>query len=350
VTFWHRNRTALRLSTATVGVALTLALAACGSSSDSGSGDGDLSTVTFALDWTPNTNHTGLYVAEKMGWFEDAGIDLKILPYSDSSTDTLINAGSADLGISFQSQAVAAAAAGTGNVSVMSVLQHDATAIGVLASNDAISSPKDLDGTTYAQAGPTDTFTRMTVDAIKDDGGTGDFKTVTASTGAYEAVYTGKADFTGAFVTWEGIQSKLLGTPLKFFKLSDYGLPDDYSVIIDANADWLQQDPDVAKAFVQALQKGYEYAAQNPDEAAQILIDENPGVFEDEDLVFDSQKLISSDYLTDDDGEVGTQTEQRWQDYTDYLVENGLLTDADGNPVTEKIDATTLFSNDYISQ
>lgn len=352
----HRtpSERSLRLRTMAVGLALTAglatALAACGSSSDSASGDGDLTTVTFALDWTPNTNHTGLYVAEQMGWFEDAGIDLKILPYSDSSTDTLIHAGSADLGISFESQAIAASAAGTGNVSVMSVLQHDATAIGVLASNDAIQSPKDLDGTTYAEAGPTDTFTKMTVDAIKTDGGTGDFTTITASTSAYDAVYNGKADFTGAFITWEGIQSELLGTPLKFFALSDYGLPDDYSVIIDANADWLQENPDLAKGFVQALQRGYEYAAENPDKAGQILIDENPGVFENEDLVFQSQELISSDYLTDDDGNVGTQTDSMWQEYADYLVENGLLTDADGNTVTDDLDTSELFSNDYISQ
>jgi ABC-type nitrate/sulfonate/bicarbonate transport system substrate-binding protein len=285
-----------------------------------------------------------------MGWFTSAGIDLQILPYSSSSTDTLIHAGSAQFGISFASQAVAAAAAGTGNTSVMAILQHEATGIGYLASNTEISSPKDLDGKLYAEAGPTDAFQKMTKDAIKHDGGTGDFRTVTASTGAYEAVYKGKADFTGAFETWEAIQSKLLGTPLKVMKLQDYGIPDDYAVIVNANADWLKKNPTVAKAFVQALQKGYTYAAENPKAAGQILIDENPGIFDNDDLVFQSQALISSDFLKDSAGVVGAQTTPMWQDFADYMVANGLLTDANGKPVTAKIDPSTLFTNDYITQ
>ena len=44
-----------------------------------------LGTVRLALDWTPNTNHTGFYVAAANGWYDEAGVDLQILPYASTT-------------------------------------------------------------------------------------------------------------------------------------------------------------------------------------------------------------------------------------------------------------------------
>ena len=61
-----------------------------------------LKKIDFILDWTPNTNHTGLYVAKEKGYFKDAGLDVDIkLPPEDSSSDLIIN-GKAPFGIYFQ--------------------------------------------------------------------------------------------------------------------------------------------------------------------------------------------------------------------------------------------------------
>jgi ABC-type nitrate/sulfonate/bicarbonate transport system substrate-binding protein len=344
-----RTRTAAAVLAVVAATATALVVSGCATGSTA-SASGGGTTVKFALDWTPNTNHTGLYVAEEKGWFKDAGINLDILPYSSSSTDTLINAGSAQFGISFESQALSSSAAGTKNVSVMSVLQHDPTAIGVLKSNTSITSVKDLDGKTYGEAGPTDVFESMVKDAIKEDGGTGDFTTVNLGTSAYNALYKGKVDFTGAFKTWEGIQGKLAGTPMKYFDLSDYGLPDDYGVIIEGNASWMQKNPTLAKKFVRVLQRGYTYAADHPRAAANILIKENPGTFTNKKLVYESQAMISADYLKDANGIVGAQTDKMWQDYADYYVKHGLLANASGKTVTTPVDASKLFTNKYIKQ
>jgi ABC-type nitrate/sulfonate/bicarbonate transport system substrate-binding protein len=340
---------------ARIGVGLALAaslvaLTGCATGSSAGTSSSGSTTVKFALDWTPNTNHTGLYVAEEKGWFKAAGINLDILPYSNSSTDTLINAGSAQFGISFENQAITSAAAGVKNVSVMSVLQHDATTIGVLKSNTKINSPKDLDGTTYGEAGPTTVFQKMVVDAIKADGGTGKFTTINLGTSAYDALYKGKVDFTGAFKTWEGIQGKLAGTPMKYFDLSKYGLPDQYAVVIEGNQSWMKAHPALAKKFVQVLQRGYTYAADHPKAAAKILIDENPGVFTDTKLVYESQALISKDYLKDSNGVVGTQTKAMWQDLANYYVKEGFLADKNGKTITAPFDTSSIFTNSLVKK
>lgn len=350
------------LLTAALAGAVTV-VAGCSSGSDSAAGpsgstpapttgtsgaSGTPTTVRFALDWTPNTNHTGLYVAQQNGWFAEAGIDLQILPYNTALPDTLIDAGSADFGISFQDGATVAHAAGADIVSVMAVLQRWATAIGVKADRADLNSPKDLDGKTYAGfGGPTEVPLLQAV--IKDAGGTGEFTTVTLGTSAYEALYSGSADFTIPFVAWEGIEAQRNGTPMRYFEYTDYGFPDAYSIVVTANRGWLGQNPDVAKAFVQTLQRGYQFAAEQPDEAAKLLIAANPGVFADEELVTQSQQMLAQTYMKAADGSIGTQTAEQWSTYGQFLFTAGLLVGPDGSPLATAPDFGALFTNDYLA-
>ena len=347
-----------RAVVATVLTALLTVLAACssgtggtGPSAAAGSpsaGAGAPTTIRFALDWTPNTNHTGLYVALQQGWFADAGLDVQILPYNTALPETIIDAGNAEFGISFQDSTTVAQSSGANLVSVMAVLQHWATAIGVRADRADLTSPKDLDGKTYAGfGGSTEEPLLRTV--IKDAGGTGDFTTVTLGTSAYEALYSGNVDFTIPFLAWEGIEAQHNGTPMKYFRYTDYGFPDAYSVVVIGNRGWLADHPDAARAFVQTLQRGYQFAADNPDAAAQMLMDANPGAFPDPSLVTESQELLASTYLKDADGRVGPQTLAQWSGYGKFLYDNGLLIGPDGAPLTAEPDYSTLFTDDYLS-
>lgn len=323
---------------------MALALAGCAQGAEPTG-----STVRFALDWTPNTNHTGLYVALSEGYFEDAGIDVEVLPYNETQPDQLIDAGNAEFGVSFHDASVLAQAGGADVISVMAPLQHRATAIGVRADDDTITRPRDLDGKTYAGFGAPYEQPALS-QVIKNDGGKGDFETVTLGTSAYEALYSGKVDFTIPFLAWEGIEAEHNGTPMKYFQYTDFGFPDAYAIVIDANRDWLQKHPKQARAFVGALQKGYVFAADEPAAAARILVEANRGTFADKKLVQESQAELSSNYLKADDGTVGTQTLEQWSGYADFLVENGILTDGDGTTITERPDWSTYFTNDYLSK
>ena len=256
-------------------------------------------TVRLALDWTPNTNHTGFYVAQANGWYGDAGVDLQILPYGSTTPEVLIGAGQAECGISFQDALTFAAAAGAPIVSVMAILQHTAQDIAVLASSD-ITRPRDLDGKTYAgfggpQEGPTLTS------VIKADGGKGTFKTVTLDTAAYDALYAKRADFVITFAAWEGIEAGERGIPLRTFAFGDYGFPDFYQVVLACDSRWLTAHPDLAKAFVGATVRGFEMAADDPDAAAAILVAQNPGVFDGNPALPKASQefLASGGYLRD---------------------------------------------------
>jgi ABC-type nitrate/sulfonate/bicarbonate transport system substrate-binding protein len=305
--------------------------------------------IRVALDWTPNTNHTGLFVAQQLGWFRAAGLDVEFLPYNNASPDTLVSSGAAEFGISFQDSFTVSKAAGADITSVMAVLQHWATEIAVRADRADITSPKDLDGKVYGGFGAAYEQPKMRA-VIRDAGGTGTFTTVVLGTAAYEALYAGQVDFTEPFVAWEGIEAQLRGQPLKTFSYADYGFPDAYSVILIGNSPWLAQHRDLAGAFVQAAQRGYQLAADDPDRAAQLLMDANPGAFTEPELVQRSQRMLSERYLRDESGRVGPQTPEKWSGYSGFAFDAGELTGPDGAPLRTRPDFATWFTNDFLAK
>ena len=339
---------------ALVVVAVLLLLAACAGGPGGGTATAPptpapgATTIRVALDWTPNTNHTGLFVAQQQGWFAQAGLDVQFLPYNNASPDTLVSSGAAEFGISFQDSFTVSKAAGADITSVMAVLQHWATQIAVRADRTDITSPKDLDGKVYGGFGAAYEQPKMRA-VIRGAGGQGTFTTVVLGTAAYEALYAGQVDFTEPFVAWEGIEAELRGQPLKTFDYTQYGFPDAYNVIIIGNSPWLAQHPDQAAAFVRAAQRGYQLAADDPDTAGRMLMDANPGAFTEPELVTRSQRMLAQRYLRDENGRLGTQTLEKWSGYSGFAFDAGELTGPDGAPLRTRPDFATWFTNDLLA-
>jgi ABC-type nitrate/sulfonate/bicarbonate transport system substrate-binding protein len=320
---------------------LLVATFAC---SGNGGGDGD-QKLTVQLDWTPNTNHIGIYLALARGWYEDAGLDVEVLPYTDANADTIVANGRADVGISFPANLVFSRAAGLDLVSVAAVLQRNPTELAVLDSSE-IKRPGDFDGHTYAGFGlPYEEPQIQTV--VRADGGKGDFNVVTLSTLAYEALYEKRADFTEIFTTWEGIEADLRGVKLRTFRYDSFGVPDFPGVVLVTRKAALE--PDQMRRFLEVTRRGYEYAARSPDEAAQEFIDYLPGAFPEPELVKRSARILSS-YFMGDDGHWGSQDEADWKAYSHWLIEQGIVTDKDDKTVDDesKLPGGPLFTNEWL--
>ena len=317
-------------------------------SATSGPASATPATVRLALDWTPNTNHTGFFVARDKGWYAEAAIDLRILPYATATPEALLTAHQAECGISFQDALTFAAAAGADIVSVAAILQKTASAIGVLA-DGPIRRPRDLDGRTYAGFGyPNEAPTIKAV--IQADGGRGEFTTATLDAAAYEALYSKRADFTIPFTAWEGVEAEQRGIKLRYFQFADYGFPQFYQVVLACDRQWLEANPDAARRFVSATARGFQLAAEQPDEAAAILMTENPGVFDaNTELPKASQRFLADGgYLLDGQGRFGRQTLDQWTAYSQFLFEQGLLVDGAGKPLPKPLDYGRLFTNDFL--
>jgi ABC-type nitrate/sulfonate/bicarbonate transport system substrate-binding protein len=335
-------------------VALAAGVAACGSSNDSGSASagtvakGPAKDVTVALDWTPNTNHIGAYVADQLGYYKDAGLKVKFVPYASTAPETLVSRGKADFGFSYQAGIAYAHASGQDVRQVFSNIAKTQYAIGVRADNAKIASPKDLDGKTYAGFGTPDEGPELQW-VIKKDGGTGKFKSVALNTSAYDAVYNGRADFTISVSTWDGIQAKLLKKPMRYFEFTKYGFPAQYSSAIASSDAYLKANPDTAKAFLAATQKGYEYAQKNPQQAAKLLIAANPQALKDPELVQQSAQILADQgYYKDAAGKIGPVDPKVWQSYGGFLYNSKLLAGKGGKPLTTPPDWSTYYTNDYL--
>ncbi len=327
--------------------AIAVVATACGSSTSTTSSR--QAPVSVALDWVPNTNHIGIYVAQALGYYRDAGVDLHILPYGTTAPETLVANRVADFGISYEAGTIFARAAGEDVVSVFAILQHDALEVGIRSTNTAIRTPKDLDGKTYAGFGTPDEVPTLEY-VIRRAGGNGRFTTVVLNSSAYDAVWSGKADFTLSYTTWEAIQATLAGKPFKpGFTLQELGLPDNYSTLMISSNSYLTAHPDIARRFLAATQRGYAYAATHPDAAAAMLIAADPsGLGSQRALVTTSARLLAHSFLRDPAGITGPQTTHLWAGYGALLFDAGALQTSTGARITQQPVWSTYYTNAYL--
>lgn len=338
-------RTQIRIAIAAVLTVVAAGTAACGG----GDGvpvptvKGGSAPVTVALDWTPNTNHIGAFVAQQKGWYRDAGLDVRFLPYASTPPETLVSTGKADFGWSYAAGVAYARAAGEDVVMVMAPIAKPQYAIGVRADRKDISSPRDLDGRVYAGFGLPDE--KPTLDfVIRKAGGKGNYRTITLNTTAYQAVYSGSADFTLPSKTWEGVEAALRGKPFRFFEYSDYGFPAAYSTGLISSDAFLNAHPDRARAFLAATLKGYFFARSHPLDAARLLVAANPQALKDSRLVEQSASLLAADGYYGN----GRSDAKVWQRYGDFLFTNGKLVGPDGKPLKASPNWSAFWTNAYL--
>ena len=321
--------------------AMVFAMVACGTSKKNEEEDKkDLEKITFVLDWTPNTNHTGLYVAQEKGYFEEAGLEVEIVQPPEDGAEVLVASGKAQFGVSFQ-DSMAAALVGENALpisAVAAVIQHNTSGI-ISRKGEGMDTPKGMEGHNYATwNGPIELATLEQV--VEKDGG--DFSKIelipSTVTDEVSALKTKSVDSIWIFYGWAGVKTELEGLETDYFAFADIDPVFDYytPVLISGN-EFLEEKPDIAKAFLAAIAKGYEFAMEHPDEAAEILCKANPEL--DKELVKASQKYLADKYQADAE-KWGYIDETRWNNFYNWLNEQDL--------VESDIPENTGFTNEYL--
>lgn len=306
------------------------------------SSSGELKKITFVLDWTPNTNHTGLYVAQEKGYFKDAGLEVEIVQPPENGAEVLTASGKAQFGMSFQ-DSLAPAFSGDNVLpvtAVAAVIQHNTSGI-ISRKGEGMDQPRGLEGKKYATWDlPVEKATLKNV--IEEDGG--DFSKVklipSMVTDEVTALKSKSVDAIWIFYAWAGIKMEQEGLDTDYFAFADINpVFDYYTPVIVANNDFLKDEPETAKAFLAAVSRGYEDAARDPEGAAGILMKAAPEL--DPELVKASQAYLADKYKAD--APVwGYVNPKRWNNYYEWLDENGLT--------ETPIGPDTGFSNDYLPQ
>lgn len=331
-------------------ISLVCAFAACSksnSNSDSSSDDSttELKDITVSLDWTPNTNHTGLYVALQQGYYKDAGLNVKIVQPPEDDAIAACSSGQVQFAVGYQDLLASAFTSDTPMevTAVAAILQHNTSCI-MSKKGEGMDRPKGLEGKEYLTwQAPIELA--MMKNVVEADGG--DFSKVTqvpnVPTDEAKDVNENPSHAIWVYYGWGGINAEVNNIDVDTFFFKDLNSTFDYySPVLVANNDLIKNDPDTVKAFLAATQKGYEYAVENPDEAAQMLIDgDDTGSLKgSEELVKASQKYMADQYISDAP-KWGYIDPARWNAFYNWLSEEKI--------VDKTIPENTGFTNDYLA-
>lgn len=295
--------------------------------------------VVAMLDWFPNTNHTGLYVALDKGWYEEEGLDVEIIAPAEGSTVVqVVAAGQADFGISYQEEVSHARAEDVPIVSIAAIIQHNTS--GFASPQDrGITRPKDFEGKRYGSWGSP--IERAVLDVLMscDGGDVDEVEFIDIGWADYFTVVERDVDFAWIFYGWTGIEAELRGTPVDIVMLSDWTdcVPDYYTPVIITSEDNVAEKPELVRGFMGATARGYDFAIENPGEAADILLEYAPE--SNAELVRRSQEWLSAHYQADAP-RWGEQKLEIWQRYAEWMADRELL--------PKHIDAQQAFTNEFL--
>lgn len=317
-----------------------LALTGCSSEPTNGTDNNEKEKVTVILDYVANTNHTGMYVALDQGYYDELGLDVEIIEPTEGATATLISVGKGDFGISYQEDVTVArtSADPLPIKAIATIIQHNTSGFASYANKD-IQSPKDFEGKTYSGwGGPGEEAVLKAV--MAQNGADYDKLNVVISDGSGFEALKDKVDVMWFFEGWDNVKCAMNDFPLNYMELRqlDERL-DYYTPVIIANEKTLNEKPEMVKKFLEATAKGYKYAIENPDESAKILQKFAPDYSLE--MLTMSQEYLSNKYM-EDTNRWGEMKESVWNNYTDFLVEYGVIENV--------IDASECYTNEFLPE
>jgi ABC-type nitrate/sulfonate/bicarbonate transport system substrate-binding protein len=298
-----------------------------------------LTKVTLMLDWVPNTNHTGLFVARERGYFAEAGLEVNIVQPGEVMAQQAVASGVAQFGVDFQEELTMARTQGVPLVSLAALLQHNTSGFASPAEL-GVKSPADWEGLRYGSFGSP--FEEPTLRVLMGCSSADFSRLEVLNTGMADPLAllaAGQVDLGWIFYGWQGIQARQQGVDLNVVMMSDYAscVPDYYTPILITSEEMIATRPEVVRAFVGAVAKGYSEAISDPAGVATVLLAAAPEL--DPKLVEESQAWISPRYQAEA-ARWGEQSRQVWADYAGWMLDNGII--------AAPLDVDAAFTNEFL--
>jgi ABC-type nitrate/sulfonate/bicarbonate transport system substrate-binding protein len=301
----------------------------------------ELEKVTVILDWVPNTNHTGMYVALDKGYYKEQGLDVEIIQPTAGGSADLVAAGQGQFGISYQEQVTYARTADTPLPikAIAAIIQHNTSGFASPKEKN-IAAPKDFEGKKYGGWGSPAEVAMLKGLMEKSGADFSKLEMIDIGAADFFSSVQGNVDFTWIFYGWDGIAAELKNIPLNFIKMQDVDPNlDFYTPAIIASEELLNTNPDLAKKFLAATVKGYGDCISNPEEAAEILLKYAPEI--DRELAIASQKYLASQYIADAP-RFGEMKAEMWENYSTWMYNNKLI--------NSKLDVNEAYTNEYLPE
>jgi putative hydroxymethylpyrimidine transport system substrate-binding protein len=327
----------LRLSAIAVTVALialTLGLAACGEKSDSTTGAAT-EPLSLTLDFYPNPDHAGIYMAQKLGYFADAGLDVSIHTPSDPAAPIkLVAARQTDLAISYEPEVLLAREQGLDVVAVGAIVDRPLTSL-IWLKKSGVSGIADLRGKTIATAGIPYQDAYLKTILARADLTPDDVDAVNVGYGLLPALVGGRAQaMLGGFSNVEGVDLRLRGKDPVVTPVDKLGVPTYDELVLVANRKRLEEDPQRIRLFLGALARGTAAAVKSPEATTEALLEANP----DLDPKLTRAEVAATLPLL---SRRSTMDTAEWKAFIAWMQRNELIS---GRPTTAEV-----LSNEYLA-
>lgn len=305
---------------------LVIMMVGCSNNKISQNRGNELEKISIMLDWYPNAVHSALYVAKEKGYFEEQGLDVHIqMPADTNDPLKLAATGKVDMAISYQSQVVQSRAEGIPVVSIAAYVRHSLDAI-MMKKEAGIDTPKDLEGKRIGY--PSTVITEAVIKTMveHDDG---DFSKVNMTDVGWDlipAVATDKVDaIGGGYVNHELLLLNREGYEMDALQLVDYGVPDNYELVVVAGEKTFNKKKASMEKFWKAVTKGQQFVKENREESLQILLaNENTDSALNIEVETESLNILLP-MMEDEGTPFGYQEEESWREVADWLYEVGVI-------------------------
>ena len=315
-------------------VAMVFTLASCSGKAS----PGGATKVSVVLDWLPNTNHTGMYIALAKGYYADEGLDVSIDQPPEDGALPLLASGKADFAVSTQEEIASALVSGLNVKAVAALLQHNTSGIISLAEKNILT-PADMCGSNYA-TWDLPIEKAILRDCVESEGG--DFSQVkmipSTVTDVLAAIST-NVDCIWIYYGWDGVAAEVKGLDTNYFEFRNF-VPelDFYTPLLASSGTFLENSPETAAAFLRATAKGYEYAIAHPEDAADIFLSYSPET--DVEIAKKSQLYLSGQYKAEV-SQWGYISPERWNGFFNWLTDKEIIQESLENKG---------FTNEFLSK
>ncbi len=283
-------------------------------------------TLTVWLDWYPNSDHAGIYVALARGYYARAGLDVRPrVPAGAADALQLVAHGAGDIAISYEPGVLLARARGIPVVATGAIVQGPLNCVMTLA-DSGITRPRQLQGRAVAIAGLPSDYTTLTA-VVRDDGGDPHaVRPIVVNYGLLPALLRRRvAAVEGVFWTWEALQATQQGYRVNVMRVERYGVPSYNELVFATGTRQLRDETAVLRRFQQATFQGYAYAATHPAEAAHILL-RAPGVLSSSEPLIERSIRLLAPLFRDARWSYGALSAARWQAYANWMTRGRLMT------------------------
>lgn len=317
-----------------------LILSACGTGEQASSSEGtdegkELEKVVLRLKWIHQAQFAGFYAAKEKGFYEEVGLDVEILPGgADFPAVQMVASGDEDFGVTGADQILLAREKGV-PVQALSVIYRESPFALFSLKDSGVETMEDLVGETVGvKLGGNE---ELTYRAMVENAGINS-TSIEEMPVKYDLspLLSGQVKAWPGYVINEVIAAEEEGYEVNIIKPKDYDI-NFYADTLFAKEDLIKDDPELVKSFVEASMKGWQYAIDHPEEAAEF------GLKFSGDLKLDHEVNMmkaSVPLLQPENSPLGKMDESEWE----YLQQNLL----DLEFLKEKENINDAFTNDFI--